>query len=415
MIRFGYTVLVILLLNVMTSTAQAPVSVEIYVETDSLTVFVPDVGVISLEGFGFQVQIGQNTYTYRLEDYGTFGMPFESVFTPTCFRLVLRGSNSISPQACVNVTTFIQPLTTADVFWYDPVGNAARTLQVIQDASRLAVCPAGNPICTINFTVQAAPPTPSPTPSLGLDPYISYEGMNADWTPIIRQMDGIDMTLVPAGCFSMGSADLPDAQPNRQCFDLPYWINVTEVTNAQYSECVDDAACTPPRDPYNWANADFAQHPIVNVDWFQAQTYCEWQNGRLPNEREWEYAARGVDSWEYPWGMDFDGERVNMLGATDTYAQTAPAGTFPDGASWVGALDMAGNVWEWVYSMYNPYPYNLGDGREADTGDDLSIHRVMRGGAWGNDHPVYMRTSGRNRLFPNQIVIGVGFRCVRDF
>jgi formylglycine-generating enzyme required for sulfatase activity len=151
---------------------------------------------------------------------------------------------------------------------------------------------------------------------------------------------------------------------------------------------------------------------VVNVAWHDAIAYCRWLSGktgktyRLSTEAEWEKAARGTDGREYPWGDKFDPSKCNTReGGVGT---TTPVGTYPDGASPYGALDMAGNVWEWCQSLYKPYPYRLKDGcedTEADGG------RVFRGGSWyfGAGHA---RCACRDWLDPVDFPGSLGFRVV---
>ena len=162
-------------------------------------------------------------------------------------------------------------------------------------------------------------------------------------------------------------------------------MDQTEVTNTQYKKCVDAGPCSPPssstshsRDSY-YNNPEYDDYPVIYVTWHQAQEYAEWVGGRLPTEAEWEYAARGPDGNIYPWGNGApDGSLLNYDG---NVGDTTTVVSYPDGASWCGALDMAGNVWEWTSSLYEPYPYDSTDGRENL---DAAGWRVVRGGSWRN-------------------------------
>ena len=250
---------------------------------------------------------------------------------------------------------------------------------------------------------------------------------NGEWVPVIREFGGIPMALVPAGCFMMGSSDeqisqyLPmithpgiyaDEQPaHLQCFQEPFWIDVYEVTNGFYGS-------------YGWWHDN--DQPRESVTWFEANAYCTTRNSRLPTEVEWEYAARGPDSLVFPWGNKFDGSRLNYCdfncqnpGADrnydDGYATTAPVGSYPDGASWVGALDMAGNVWEWVSTILMPYPYSPDDGREASAvRQDTTSLRMVRGGG-RLDANSATRSANRNERLVYQYDPRFGIRCARPF
>ncbi len=219
---------------------------------------------------------------------------------------------------------------------------------------------------------------------------------NADWTPYSRDFDGIEMVLVPAGCFMMGSNEgVSDEQlVNEQCFDEPFWIGRYEVTNAQYGSS---------------GNFSGDQRPRETVNWFDARGFCAVRGMRLPTEREWEYAARGPDNLTYPWGNAWN--ENNAVWSGNSNSQTADVGSRPAGASWVGALDMTGNVWEWVSSLY--LPYDSQENREADTGTRTDVQRVLRGGSWG-DTSVNLRAAFRARLIPDVDYYYSGFRCARS-
>jgi formylglycine-generating enzyme required for sulfatase activity len=172
----------------------------------------------------------------------------------------------------------------------------------------------------------------------------------------------------------------------------PYWIDSTEVTNAQYRLCVDAGACDPPSDDTHYADPSYGVHPAVFVNWYQASDYCEWASARLPNEAELEFASRGPQSLRFPWGNQFDGSRVNYCDANceygwadetrdDGYARTSPVGSYPDGASWVGALDLVGNAWEWAQDWYDAAYFDYSDTLNP-TGPSSGTERVRRGGSW---------------------------------
>jgi formylglycine-generating enzyme required for sulfatase activity len=253
------------------------------------------------------------------------------------------------------------------------------------------------------------------------------------WT---RPTDGMEMVCVPVGEFLMGNSyDDPyaaDAElPEHTVLLDAYWIDRTEVTNAQYRMCVEAGACS---EPANWEGGRFnnPEQPVVNVSWHDAQDYAVWLGGRLPTEAEWEKAA----SWDpereekraYPWGQTFDapseGPRLNYcdakceyedrkdLSVDDGYSMTAPVGSYPAGASPYGALDMAGNVSEWVNDWYDREYYAASPERNPQ-GPGLGEQRVLRGGSFFEEQWEF-RSTGRMRGFPDFFDILIGFRVVMD-
>jgi formylglycine-generating enzyme required for sulfatase activity len=173
---------------------------------------------------------------------------------------------------------------------------------------------------------------------------------NRAWTPDVQVYQNTNLVFVPAGCYLSISADA-SVQPEEICVES-YWLGQYEVTNAAYAACVNAGVCSPPASfasstRLNYYDSPaFADFPIINVTWQQATDYAVWLGGRLPTSSEWRYAAQGPANFLYPWGSDEPTEtRLNFNGLLQ---DTSRVGLLPDGASWVGALDMAGNVWEWV-------------------------------------------------------------------
>jgi formylglycine-generating enzyme required for sulfatase activity len=214
------------------------------------------------------------------------------------------------------------------------------------------------------------------------------------------------MAYVPGGTFQMGSADEdPDEQPVHSVTLNGFWIDRTEVTNAQYAHCVGDGICIAPvgsdsstHDSY-YGVSEFDDYPVIFVNWNRADTYCQWAGGRLPTEAEWEYAARGPDGNVYPWGNDAPHD--TLLNYHQNIGDTTEVGSYPGGASWVGAMDMAGNVSEWVNDWYGEYP------ERPETGD----MKVTRGGGW-NHYGEYVRAASRGHPPPDHYDGVIGFRCV---
>jgi formylglycine-generating enzyme required for sulfatase activity len=212
------------------------------------------------------------------------------------------------------------------------------------------------------------------------------------------------MALVPPGCFMMGSENGdPDEKPvTRICFGKPFWIDQTEVTQAQFKSLGGKAAGA------SYFKGD--NRPVERITWFLSRDFCAKRGARLPTEAEWEYAARGPDGLVYPWGNTFVARNVVFGG--NSGGQTANVGSKPSGASWVGALDMSGNVWEWTSSIYRLYPYDATDGRES-TGGTAEPH-VLRGGSWSFVE-FYLRSADRYGFDPSGADYIGGFRCARSY
>lgn len=264
------------------------------------------------------------------------------------------------------------------------------------------------------------------------------------------EIDMMLMVYVPAGNFIMGS-DLDqvhiarqlcrdykgeiaigacqvrafaDEMPNHPVVLDAFWIDRYEVTNQQYKLCVDAGSCSPPvktssytRDEY-FGSDEYSSYPVIWITQNQASEYCHWAGRRLPTEAEWEYAARGPENRLFPWGNDFDPKRLNYCDAncatgiddpaySDGYPETAPVGSFPNGVSWSGALDLAGNVREWVADGFHYYP------TEPQLNPFYSpegANRIPRGGGW-LDTPDDVRSANRGENTPDYTRHKVGFRC----
>jgi formylglycine-generating enzyme required for sulfatase activity len=194
-----------------------------------------------------------------------------------------------------------------------------------------------------------------------------------------------------------------------------FWIDQTEVTNDMYAKCVADGACEEPTKKRSrthsdyYDNPEFGNYPVIYVEWVMAKAYCEWVDRRLPTEAEWEKAARGDDGRVYPWGDESPNE--NLLNYNANIGDTTGVGTYPNGKSIYGALDMAGNVYEWVSSVDQPYPYNAEDGREDL---DSTRGRGLRGASW-NDSEKVVYSANRYFFGPTGYSLDIlGFRCSRS-
>ena len=263
------------------------------------------------------------------------------------------------------------------------------------------------------------------------------------WGPQIRQIDGMVMVYVPSGSFMMGSDPeidslaQEDEQPQHEVTLDAFWIDQTEVTNAQFGqfvaatghettaelegsglifsgsegeeiagEQVAGADWQHPSGPESNLTG-LGNHPVVLVSWDDADAYCGWVGGMLPTEAQWEYAARGGDGRLYPW--DNTSPNKNLLNYSPAVG-TTPVGSYPNGASWVDGQDMSGNVWEWVADWYHSDYYDVSS-VDSPTGPSEGDMKVLRGGSWSNTQP-FVRAASRTRSTPSGHTNIAGFRCV---
>lgn len=232
---------------------------------------------------------------------------------------------------------------------------------------------------------------------------------------------GVPMRLIAAGEFTMGSDTDSDSGNLAHAVYLDaFYMDVYEITNEGYQVCVTAGACAPPHHdrtdfrPNYYGNPEYANFPVIYVNWQMAKTYCEWRGARLPTEAEWEKAARGTDGRTYPWGEGISCDRANYAGdpspALFCTGDTSAVGSYEIGKSPYGMYDMAGNVFEWTSSINKTYPYDTTDGRKAST---RASYRVIRGGSW-NEGPDDQRVFYRSWIGPELSESAIGFRCAKD-
>lgn len=235
----------------------------------------------------------------------------------------------------------------------------------------------------------------------------NQQGYNEYW----RLKDGAMMVEVPAGPFLMGSPEgkgEPDERPQRELTLPGFLIDKTEVTWRQFQKYASAANRRLPPDPV-WGVIEY--YPISFVLYREAAAFCKWAGGRLPSEAEWEKAARGTDGRIYPWGEQWDATRCNSI-AGGMHRPEA-VGSFPSCLSPYGALDMAGNKWEWTSDRYAAYSLDGqhdGDNSEEET---ERLLRTLRGGAWMNP-PSWLRSAYRLERSTRSRNMDHGFRCVTD-
>jgi len=275
----------------------------------------------------------------------------------------------------------------------------------------------------------------------------------------ISQTDGMTLIFVPDGDFTMGSdsSSYTSERPVHTIFLDSYWIDQTEVTNAMFEAFVaqsgyqTDAEKTGSSFVFNpgsrelmvgadWRHpqgpdsslSNLSEHPVVHVSWNDALAYCEWAGRRLPTEADWEKAARGTDARDYPWGdQPPAGNLLNLGDASlaeivdpalvpaginwpdrsidDGYQFTAPVGSYPAGASPYGALDMVGNVWEWVNDWAGEAYYQSSPSSNPG-GPASGEDHIVRGGSFYDDKDG-QRAAYRGWTAPVDTDFTLGFRC----
>jgi formylglycine-generating enzyme required for sulfatase activity len=269
------------------------------------------------------------------------------------------------------------------------------------------------------------------------------------------------LLTIPAGPFLMGTPDAErsalakryggtresyaEESPQHTVDVAAFAIAETPVTNALYALF---QQATGAHQPISWGGAlpeHLRDHPAVDLSWQDATALCDWlsrltgRRYRLPTEAEWEKAARGVDGRAFPWGDQFDPARCNVK--ESGMGATTPVGAYPTGASPYGALDMAGNVWEWTQSLQATYPYQAADGRNgpapltaaqqaparrwlqrlsgranaeaAHAAPPIETRRIMRGGCYANPEG-FARCACRLRLPPDRRTPFLGVRLACD-
>jgi len=306
--------------------------------------------------------------------------------------------------ACVALDTWLWRLATSQVA-HNLVSNQGRAVMRPRLATWQSV---SLKLLSVVITIAAGawtisvvsgianPPTP-PTavsrPPCSKDSYLPLEWNN--------------MVCVPEGNFWMGSDDGPqNNRPRHQVFLSAFWIDKFEVSLGQYAKFLQ--AHPELSTPEDW-NASRTNYPVDAVNWTDAQLFCHEAGKRLPTEAEWEKAARGENEFVYPYGNVFNAALSNS--AQTHLAEPWRIGYAPDGKSPYGALDMAGNVAEWVNDLYDPEYYSTEKKLDPPGPGPLSSNHVVRGGSYA-DGPELLRTFSRVGIYePSDAFPGIGFRC----
>ena len=256
-------------------------------------------------------------------------------------------------------------------------------------------------------TPLAPPSTPTPVPVPSATP-----GRAGATAMPAKEAAEMPMIAIPAGEFVMGNdAGDDDEKPAHRVAVAAFEIDQLEVTNELFQVFVEDAGYVTEAEKAGesgtWRSyaANKPKHPVVMVTWNDAVAYCQWCAKRLPTEAEWEKAARGTEGFTYPWGNEWADGRANTQEAG--LRGTTIVGSYPDGASPFGAMDMAGNVSEWTADWYEAYP-----GSTSQSAYFGKKYRVIRGGGWFSEEHL-VRTTERSCSTVDLRNDDVGFRCVR--
>jgi len=319
--------------------------------------------------------------------------------------------------ACSILVAACGPASSSDQSENIPEPTSAQIEEISQGAI---------PAETLEPTVMPSfTPTKEPTPTATPLPMKITDGF------------GVEMVLVPAGEFTMGEdPDIALAEcqkwrydcgrdesigPIHQVYLDAFYMDKYEVTNALYRACVNAGVCQEPIKTSSHTHSDyfdnleFDDYPVTYMDWNMASTFCEWREARLPNEAEWEKAARGTDSRNYPWGEEKPGcEYANL--AQMCKGDTSRVGVFIRDVSPYGVNDMAGNVTEWVADWYSAYYYEITP-FENPPGPEAGEGRVLRGDNWVNSKitpeqgKIYYR--GFDQVTQSDYYLARGFRCAK--
>ena len=244
----------------------------------------------------------------------------------------------------------------------------------------------------------------------GLACFSCYQHTVNDQNTVADSKISMQFITIPAGTFTRGDLNGdPDEYPESQITLESFKIGRMEVSNREYDECVNARVCDP---SLNADDKRFNQPdlPVSGVTWFDAKRFCEWKNGRLPTEAEWEYAARGKDLRKWTWHGAFNKKAANARGSRDGFEHTAPVESFVSSASPFGALNMSGNVSEWVADFYDPTYYRTSTESTSPKGPKRGRDRTVRGGSF-NDLAFSVRVTVRRPKRPTEASNSVGFRC----
>lgn len=288
----------------------------------------------------------------------------------------------------------------------------AATVKLVEDKKD----PAAKP------EVKTPPPPVSPPPPIEPDK-TGTEFIAA--TPEQLKLCPAEMVYVPAGNFIMGCSAIEDKEcqsneePIHKIYLDAFCVDKLEATVSQYAQCIKSGKCSVPGTKYNldsdkcnWGKSDKMNHPINCIDWNQSDEYCKYQGEQLPTEAQWEKSARGTDGRKFPWGDEPPNCEYAVMadnGQGCGHNETWPVGSKPKGASPYGALDMAGNVWEWVQDWHDKDYYRKSP-TQNPTGPAAGKEKILRGGGWPYD-ATSQRTTRRHTSKPDNGSTRRGVRC----
>ncbi|MFH1186060.1 MAG: SUMF1/EgtB/PvdO family nonheme iron enzyme [Chloroflexota bacterium] len=277
-------------------------------------------------------------------------------------------------------------------------------LVLVACAPKPTAPPAPTPVSPVDTVVPVSTEPAAAAIPAAVAPALPAMELGSTW----RYFDGSLLVAVPGGPFIMGSG--AQDNPVRTVNVGDFWIYRTEVTNRMYSLCVDLGQCSPP-DPIDnpgFGDVEEGSKPVVGVNWDQAAAYCGFVNGRLPTEAEWEKTARGPDGRVYPWGNN--APTCDLLNFDACVRKTTDVGTYPAGESYYKAVDMSGNVFEWVADWYLANYYGSAPTQDPQ-GPATGNRRSVRSSAYNTDG---FLTEAARRFYaqPDDHRADLGFRCV---
>jgi formylglycine-generating enzyme required for sulfatase activity len=301
---------------------------------------------------------------------------------------------------------------------------SSRCVLVVLAASWLAAAALADsdtaPGATNSAAQSATPTTPAPAPQelvMSVPARVRIEAgwftMGSDDEDIARGLRTCVQTFPSEG--ECNPDMFEDERPAHRVHLHAYGVDRTEVSNAEYRRCVNAGSCLPSGLSDTDSRIGLAEHPAVQIRWQEARSYCRWAGGDLPTEAQWEYAARGSSRRVFPWGQFWNDRLANYAPADareeliDGFRYAAPVDSYPDGKSFFGLRNMAGNVWEYVLDRYGG-PYATQQNRVDPEGARTGTDHVIRGGSWRS--PAHaLRVTFRAHLPENETRPDVGLRC----